>query len=272
VSHPVEGVIGKLNRAEELLHEVKDQVNLFLREPFFDPVLETDRRGRIVVRVVNVREPPTKLPLRIGECVYAYRSALDHLAYRLAVVHTGDPLPRKIEESSMFPIAASGPKFQSKVSRVVGMSSRAQKIVEQMQPYHRRVLPEARALLALDQLNNVDKHRDLHPTASVLAGTQFRISGTGFRQLSKIEAWSQELRERAMLARFTGVFEDDVEVSMPEARFDVVFGKCCAAPVVRERSVMLTLIEVREFIMKRLMPAFADELDMEFFAVEEPRA
>jgi hypothetical protein len=95
--HPVEGVISKINRGEELLHEVKDEVNAFLREPFFDPALDEDRRGRVVVRVVNIREPPPKLSLRIGECVYAYRSALDHLAYRLAVANTGDPLPRRIE-------------------------------------------------------------------------------------------------------------------------------------------------------------------------------
>jgi hypothetical protein len=52
----------------------------------------------------------------------------------------------------------------------------------------------------------------------------------------------------------------------------VVFGTNCAAPVVRERSVMLTLIEVREFIMKRLLPAFAEELNMEFLLVEQPPA
>lgn len=270
MAHPVEGVINKLDRGEELLHEVKNEINAFLREPFFAPDLEPDPRGRIVVRVIDVREPPPKLSLRIGECAYAYRSALDHLAYRLAVAHTGDPLPRRIEGTSMFPIAESGPKFRTKAFRIAGMSPRARKIVEQMQPYHRRVLPEAWALLALDQLNNVDKHRDLHPTAAVLAGTQFQISGTGFRQLSKIEAWPHELRERAMLARFTGVFEDDVEFSMPNARFDVGFGKDSAARVVRGRSVMLTLIEVRELIMKRLMPAFAEELGVEFSLVETP--
>ena len=141
-----------------------------------------------------------------------------------------------------------------------------------MQPYHRRILPEAHALLALDQLNNVDKHRDLHPTGSVLAGTQFRISGTGFSQLSKIEAWPHELRERAMLARFTGVFDGDVEFSMPNARFDVVFGRDCAARIVCGRSVLLTLVEVREFIAKRLMPAFGEELGVEISHVETPPA
>jgi hypothetical protein len=80
------------------LHEAKDEVNAFLADSFFDPVLETDRQGRIVARVVNIRAPPPKLSLRIGECVYAYRSALDHLADRLGVTHTGDPLPRDRED------------------------------------------------------------------------------------------------------------------------------------------------------------------------------
>jgi hypothetical protein len=268
--HPVEGVINKLNRGEELLHEVKDEVNAFLQGHLFDPVLEMDRHGRIVVRVVNVRQPSPKLSLRIGECAYAYRSALDHLAYRLAIAHSGDPLPRKIETTSMFPIADSGPKFRNLRFRIAGMSPRAARIIEQMQPYHRRVLPQARALLALDQLINVDKHRDLHPTGSVLAGTQFSISGTGFRSLSKIEAWPYELRERAMLARFTGLFEDDVEFSMPNARFDVIFGNASAAQVVRGRSVMIALLEVREFIMRFLMPAFAEELGIELTVAESP--
>jgi hypothetical protein len=270
VAHPIERVISKLNRGEELLHEVKHEVDAFFLEPFFDPAIETDRQGRAVVRVVNVREPPPKLSLRIGECVYAYRSALDHLAYRLAVAHSGDPLPHKIEETSMFPIAESGPKFRGKGFRIAGMSPRARKLVEQMQPYHRHTLPEAWALLALDQLNNVDKHRDLHPTGSVLAGTQFQISGSGFRELRKIEAWPRELRERAMLARFTGVFDGDVEFSMPNARFDVVFGSDSAARAVRGRSVLVTLVDVRDFIAKRLMPAFAEELGVELAFVETP--
>lgn len=75
-----------------------------------------------------------------------------------------------------------------------------------------------------------------------------------------------------MLARFTGTFEDDVEFSMPNARFDVVFGEDCAARSVRGHSVMLTLGEVREFIAKRLIPAFAEQLEVEFSPLEEPAA
>jgi hypothetical protein len=71
-----------------------------------------------------------------------------------------------------------------------------------------------------------------------------------------------------MLARFTGVFQDDVEFSMPNAHFDVVFGKGCAARVARGRSVMLTVIEMREFIMKRVMPAFAGALGVDFSLAE----
>jgi hypothetical protein len=122
-------------------------------------------------------------------------------------------------------------------------------------------------LLALEQLNNVDKHRDLHPTGSVLASTQFAVSGTGFLMLSKIEGWPNELHERAMLARFTGRFDmenGEVEFSMPNVRFDVIFGKACAAPAARGRSVLVVLLEIREFVMAILMPAFAEQLGIDY--------
>jgi hypothetical protein len=56
------------------------------------------------------REPPlVEWGALIGECVFNFRSALDHLAFDLAVAHTGYPLPQGVEEKMRVPdlLAAS---------------------------------------------------------------------------------------------------------------------------------------------------------------------
>ena len=262
--HPLRGCIARLNRAEDHLQAVVGYVNAFLAGGIGDFALEMDRQGRAVVRVVEARPPGDGLSLAIGEYVYSVRSALDHLAYQLAALHTGDPLPDSVAASSAFPIARSGPHFRSLArTRLKGVSPKARSAIEKLQPYHRRKMPDAKALALLNDLCNVDKHRMLHPTASMLVGSQFGISGTGFMELRAVEVFPGELRSRAMLARFTGRFEDDVTFTH-NMRLDVVFGRDSAAAGARGQSVVASLASIREFVVAQLMPALVVFFDGEY--------
>jgi hypothetical protein len=67
-----------------------------------EDVIEDEKR-RWIVRVHG--EPPLiQWGALIGDCLFNYRSALDHLAFDLAVAHTGYPLPEGVERRSEFPI------------------------------------------------------------------------------------------------------------------------------------------------------------------------
>jgi hypothetical protein len=171
--------------------------------------------------------------------------------------HTGDPLPDKIARSSSFPILKSGPEFKKIApARLKGVSPKARAAIERLQPYHRRKLPEAKSLALLDALCNVDKHRMLHPTASMIIGTQFGITGTGFFELQSVEVFPAELQPRAMVARYTGRFEGDVSFTQ-HLVLDVIFGRECAAVAARGKSVIGLLLAIRDFIALVAMPALA---------------
>ena len=198
--HPLDGCLAKLNRGEEQLHALKDAVNEFRASEFFEPSLEVDRQGRVAIRALNVREPPTSLAVLAGECANSFRSGLDYLAYQLAIQHSGDPLPQRIARATQYPILSSGPKFRERAPRqLVGITPKARAAIERLQPYHRKLVPNARSLRWLHEISNVDKHRDLHPIGSMLVGSQVGIaSSSGRWTLDQYELFPGPLTERAM--------------------------------------------------------------------------
>jgi hypothetical protein len=195
----------------------------------------------------------------VGECAFNMRSALDHLAYQLALQHAGGPLPRKIARATSFPIFRTGPEYRKYApSKVQGMSRETRAAIERIQPYHRSKRPMAITLQWLDEICNVDKHRGLHPTASMLIGSQFSIrsDGPGHFVLRGIDVFPGPLAERAMLARFNGVFEGDVTFEQ-NIITDVVFDRDCEAPSVRGQSVLFSLAAIRDFLAADAMPELA---------------
>lgn len=257
----LDGVILKLSRAETHLHELADAVNEFLAGDLFDPVADLDYRGRPVVRVTNVRQPPAELSVLAGECIYNLRSALDHVAYQLAVLNSGSTrLSRKVAETSAFPIKPTGPRFRDAASRSLkGISPSARSVIEQLQPYHRRRNPNARCLLALEQLSNIDKHRLLHLTAVAIGGAQLGLKGSGFLVLRGYRILRRSLRENAALLLLDGEFDlqRGLEIDLQLAP-DVVFDEGGQAPSVRGQSLVGTLRSVADFVALEAMPRLVE--------------
>jgi hypothetical protein len=117
----------------------------------------------------------------IGECLFNFRSALDHLAYDLAVAYTGThydlavaytgTLSAKQERESEFPIFHSrAPKKRELDSRIGAVHPDARRLIEAMQPYGRT---DRAALKYLDVLHNFDKHRTLHLVLGVSLGASY---------------------------------------------------------------------------------------------------
>lgn len=266
--NPLDGTIARLNRAEDHLQAVVNGVNGFLAGGFGTGRTERDRQGRVSIRVAEARRPGDDISLAIGEYVYNVRSALDHVAYQLAALHTGTPLPKRVAEGSAFLIARSGPEFRRLAPRRLGgVSPQARAAIERLQPYHRKRMPDAWTLALLNDLSNVDKHRMLHPTASMQVGSQFGIQGTGFFELHSVEVFPNEIRAGAMLARFTGRFDGDVSFTHNMA-LDVVFGRESAAPRARGESVVGSLVAIRDYLVGQVMPAIAPFFGSEFDVTE----
>jgi hypothetical protein len=107
-------------------------------------------------------EPTYRLPVLpwnalslAGDVIHNLRSALDHLAYQLAVVGTHGKEPSRQVE---FPIAKDFSTYEnSKAKKVEGMRPDAVKFIDDLKPYK----GGNDLLWKIHELDNIDKHRVL---------------------------------------------------------------------------------------------------------------
>jgi hypothetical protein len=156
------GVSEKLRRAHMHREDFERRVERFVHSDAYRPVRQDDveaGKRRWIIKI-SKNPPVIEWGALIGDCLFNFRSALDHLAYDLAVAFSGAPLPPKVEEDSAFPIFWKRAPSTSELDRRVGaIHPDARDLIEQMQPYGRT---DRAALKYLDSLHNFDKHRTLH--------------------------------------------------------------------------------------------------------------
>jgi hypothetical protein len=91
--------------------------------------------------------------------------------------------------------------------KIRAVSRQPRAAIDRLQPYHRRQDPASRALLPLEELSNIDKHRTLHFTTFQQVESRYRIVGTDVRRIRSIQAFPAPFKPDAILARA------DVEVA-----------------------------------------------------------
>lgn len=158
----------KLDRAIRHWQSFNEEVDAWLESEPYCLIHESDiRSGETLLLVELLRPAPPELASIIGDCLHNLRSALDNLAYELAVAHTGEPLPKSIEGDSGFPILFRDRDTKEPAKRVKrmirGIHPKAQMIIEELQPHY----PDdkefsAHPLSVLNELSNKDKHRFPH--------------------------------------------------------------------------------------------------------------
>ena len=121
------------------------------------PYKYDDDRQELIVYPKPTKPTDPSLPLVIGDCVHNYRSALDHLAFQLAVVNKSTLGADRIQ----FPIYAKPGKFKNFVKDNVApfVSGPALAAIKRLQPYETDYIPENSTLWCLSQLDIIDKHR-----------------------------------------------------------------------------------------------------------------
>lgn len=160
--------------------------------------MDPDQPGHVLVIASATQPPVDPLSLMVGECLHNTRSALDLLAYELAVAYT-KPLPDDIAETSEFPIFGdedrSGhpgvgaarfnkvfrktglPTFDSGRFKIRGIRPAAQNVIERFQPYHLGTAFREHPLWRLHDLDRINKHRLLHTAATASKDWQIAIPG-----------------------------------------------------------------------------------------------
>ncbi len=178
----------------------------------------------------------------IGDIFSNLHAALDHAVYELTVWEQGAPLdnsefPIFEDKAVFFEVKKDGtPTRRSGLYKIRGLSQKTQAVIEARQPYNIRQPGLVPLLAILHEMNNVDKHREVHLCRRLYQGINFRM----LRDISFVESGRSTLKtyarvqflmgnvnleERAILARWKPVVltdEMDVEGDVP---FEIAFAE-----------------------------------------------
>jgi hypothetical protein len=134
----------------------------YLKNTPYRIVAKFDRQASAFTFWAEVIKPPNpRWGLIIGDIAHNYRSALDHLAWQLALKHSAPDDPSR---SAQWPITDSLDKFNDgRVQRMLASIDPAiHADIERLQPYNAPEQAYCRPLAALRDLSNTDKHRLLN--------------------------------------------------------------------------------------------------------------
>jgi hypothetical protein len=186
--HPLDGPRVKVERAKSQIVTLQACLQgFFKRYPYRVVVAEFDRKAGCYSLRVESTPPafPNEWGVFIGEIAHNLRSALDGLAWQLALLETGVPYGR-----TAFPIYLVGhtrrktdagtpfPSFWDKRDEVRELKSVPRSLwtrIEAFQPYKRGNGGRHSPLFLLHKLNNTDKHRLITVVAATVSGMQ--VSG-----------------------------------------------------------------------------------------------
>jgi hypothetical protein len=140
---------------------------------------------------------PFEILSTAGDVIHSLRSALDHLAYQLAIVGSGKPPSRRVE----FPIAKDRDTYEAeKVRKVQGIRPEAVKVIDDLKPYK----GGNDVLWRIHELDNIDKHRFVFVIAKDAL----------FEAPWYVHEWPFLIRPRTLntdAPLFSGIFHSDVE-------------------------------------------------------------
>ncbi|MDA2934956.1 hypothetical protein MYX82_11535 [Acidobacteria bacterium AH-259-D05] len=143
----------KTMRAKQHLDQLNRQIEAFINSKPYTFSKKDDLRQNVHIVTIELKPVPYNIGVVTGDFAYCMRSALDQLAWQLALTSTPKPFSK-----TCFPIYSDNSRGRfEKVTRSIPIEAAA--IIESLQPYKGGTAPEVSALADLDQLCNTDKHR-----------------------------------------------------------------------------------------------------------------
>jgi hypothetical protein len=170
----------KMRRAGVHIDRVREELDTMARNPPWSVEPEPGRRvNETAYRLRVTSSAPVDLITVVGDAVHNMRSALDTIAYALAVDHLGQALTDAQERVTQFPICQDAAKFEAfftERGRAQLYGPQQQLALRCVQPFAlteeaarhgviRTSTPEedrdSDAIYRLHQISNIDKHRRL---------------------------------------------------------------------------------------------------------------
>jgi hypothetical protein len=177
VKPTLDGVWAKLDRAAEHLTVLDEETAAFFESKPY--VVESEFEPDVteyVVYIKPIRQPPLRLGLLLGDCAHNLRSALDHLVCQLASLNGPTDCA-----TTQFPICGSESEFDRRAGTwLAGVDPTHVAQIKLVQPYNAGVDAPHHFLALLNWLDNVDKHRVVHPTFGYFNPTPEEREGLRF--------------------------------------------------------------------------------------------
>ncbi len=167
-SHPFAEIAEKMNRAHENILNLQAEIALFFEESEY-PVLSYDNKKVIpeAVEYHSKRLIPPRFSVLSGEVIHHLRSCLDHIVWHFS---NADYRQRHITQVQ-FPILKERPapadmfaKYERKIKGIT--DTRVIDLIDRLQPYNPSPGSLNSILLAIHNLDIIDKHRTLVMVAS----------------------------------------------------------------------------------------------------------
>lgn len=238
----------KIERAKEHLLQLDDELHTYLDGDPMALVRQIQPDGETsVIAVQVVTQPPVSLSVLVGEIAHQLRSAVDHIAYGLVLAAGNSPTRR-----TSFPVCKTRP---NRLSVDGGVSSEALTRVDELQPYQQRE-PTAHPLYVLNELWNVDKHRNLHLTALMLTNTQVFLSPPDGFSLVGGQFQTKVICDDGIIGVFrfsNGEIDPDLEITAMGSSF-VALGE--PGPWPNDHPVQSLLEHLYNYVSKEMFPRF----------------
>ena len=251
MAHALDGVRLKCQRARHHLNALEAEFDAFGLDAYdFRHCVE--RQGAVhVYRVNRLRHTRPEWGPIIGDCLHNAASALDQLAFQLAILHSGR-LPSGLARDTHFPIYGSSREFWASLRKLQGMGPELIAPLERLQPYHGVDGPDQHWLMILKRLSNSDKHR-------ILRTAGYRFGGRAdYKPDSLVEAIfpTGPLKLGAELARF--VFDPpDPEMNVgPSFTVHIAFKDTPVADGVDIRTMLNTICIRVDAVVEGFQPLF----------------
>jgi len=201
------GVRNKIGRAEKHFDEVNTAVEIALgaedNANLTPPYEYYPDRQELIISSPKPKPVDPSLPLAIGDCIHNLRSALDHLAFQLAVLNGKGA---EAESKISFPVCLTENEFTKFIKKKVApfIDGQALAAIKELLPYQTGAVHEADILWVISQLDIIDKHRLLVVLTRHLRPTGFTLttpSGDVFDQVLPETAW-KSMEDGAEILRF----------------------------------------------------------------------
>lgn len=254
----------KLEWARDQLESLHREIERFSEDYPYTTRVEVDREAQRIRIFLNPHIPiPDPWRFEVGNIVQNTRSSLDYIMYALSMRAPIPPDEQQVRKIQ-FPISTAeghywgggkNGKEGERRRRMKFVDPDAQKIIDGLQPYLRRHAPNTHLLAVLDELSNIDKHRNLLVASAVGFLPQVTFQGFGGPVLQRmvIEHGYGPVEPDTQLVGYhfpDGIPEGEVKVD-PHLAMSVSFdevGPGLGQPVVD------TLKRTQDFIRDEVFP------------------